>query len=320
LKLTLALLVLACGFCAAQPNKKVEDSPLSSSDSLSIFRLIDSLMNLENEPLPSQFALRVGYNSNVNAAGGPFKFDEFGVTTRAAYYHKSGAFADVSGYLSNQYNPAYYLTITSVGYMNSSLKNWSFLVEYSRNIYHLEKESVPISIIYTYNDNYSSQSFRNTFNAGVFYQWKNLNLKVDYSLLTGDRTGHRSNPTLSYTFRKNKWLGLDRITFMPTASVLIGVEQVIFYEQLYKTRLEAIMRLRRGLPLFSEELKDEFGIMNYAIRLPIYLTKKNWVFSATYTYNFPKRLPGETATIENGGNLSLAVTRYFDVMSVRKKN
>jgi hypothetical protein len=303
--------------CIAQNSRSPEDE-LTQSDSLAIFQLLDSLINLESIPLSSQFALRVGYNSNINARGGAFNLDELGITTQAAFYHKSGLFLDASGYWSNQYNPVYYLTIASAGYMNYSFRNWSFLVEYNRYLYHLPKEDVPVSIIYTYNDNYSSQSFRNSFVAALFYQWRNLNIKFDYSALTGDRTGHRFNPTLSYNFRKNKWLGFDRLSIIPTFSVLLGVEQVLYYRQLFSSRLEALFRLRRNLPLFSEELQNEFGVMNYAIRFPINILKNNWGFRLSYSYNFPKRLPGETAIIEDGGSLSLSAVRYLE-LKPRKK-
>jgi hypothetical protein len=76
--------------------------------------------------------------------------------------------------------------------------------------------------------------------------------------------------------------------------------------------------LRRNLPLFSEELQNEFGVMNYAIRFPINILKNNWGFSLSYSYNFPKRLPGETAIIEDGGSLSLSAVRYLE-LKPRKK-
>ena len=305
--------------CLAQTKHSFEDEYLSQSDSLAIFQLLDSLISLEPVLVNSQFAIRVGYTSNINATGNPFKLNELGITTRAAYYHRSGLFLDFSSYWSNQENsPAYYLTIASAGFMSYSLKNWSFLIEYSRYLYNLPKEDVPVSIIYTYNDNYSSQSFRNSFTGGVFYQWKNINLKLDYSALTGDRAGHRFNPAFSYNFKKRDWLGFDRVSFLPSFSLLLGVEQVPYYRQLYRSVLDARLRLSQGLPLFSEELRNEFGVMNYAIRFPINLSKNNWGFNFSYTYNFPQRLPGETAIIEDGGSLSISIVRYIEIKSRKK--
>jgi hypothetical protein len=137
-------------------------------------------------------------------------------------------------------------------------------------------------------------------------------------VLTGDRTGHRFNPTVSYNFKKTGWLGFDRISFLPTFSVLLGIEQVPYYRHLYSSPLEARFRLSRGLPLFSEELKNEFGAMNYAIRFPFILSNNNWGFNFSYAYNFPQRLPGETAVIEDGGSLAFSIVRYFEIKSRKK--
>lgn len=270
-------------------------------------------MNMEPEKENSQLAFRASYGSNINAKGYPFELGEFGAITSAAFYHKSGFFADATGYWSNQYDPGYYLTVASAGYMSTALKKWSFLIEYNRYFYHIEQETLPVSIIYTYNDNYSSQSFKNCFAGGIYFEHLNFIFKFGYSLYTGDRTGHRFNPTLSYSFEKRNWHGIDRISILPTFSVLMGIEQIPYYKKLFQSRLEAIYRIRRGLPLYSEELSSEFGVMNYALRLPISISHKNWSFMLSYTYNFPKRLPGESASISDGGSLSINVVRYIDL-------
>ena len=303
----------------AQDTLSLKDEPLTSTDSLAIFQLLDSLINMESLPVNSQFAIRTGYTSNINARTGAFNLSEFGATTRVAFYHKSGIFADVGGFWSNQYSPEYYLTIPSIGYMNYSLKNWSFLIEYSRYIYNLSYANGPISIIYTYNDNYASQSFKNSFTAGIFYQWRNLNLKFDYSLLTGSRTGHTFNPTIFFTLKKNNLLGLDKIYFAPTLSILLGIERMTDLIPLFKNQAEFRFLIRNGINPYRKEYHYEFGVMNYGIRFPLSLTKGNWGLMLSYTYNFPKNLPGEIAIIENGGSLSFSVVRYLEIKG-RKKN
>jgi hypothetical protein len=305
------LLLFIPSLCFCQSSK--DELLLTSADSLSIFELIDSLITMEPEKGASQLALRAGYSSNINALSGPIRLDEFGLSTKATYYHKSGAFIEAAGYLSNQYSPNYYLTIASLGYMNYNLNKWSLLIEYSRFFYHTEEEEIPVSVIYTYNDTYSSQSFRNAFSAAVFFQDKFFNFKLDYILLTGDRTGHRFSPLLFYSFEKSNWLGFDKICIYPTFSILWGIEQVPYYEKLYRNRLEAIYRIRNQLPLFEEKLKDEFGVMNYALRLPLTIREKKWSWTISYNYNFPQILPGETATIADGGNLTFSVVRYIEL-------
>src|SRR5689334_20811477 len=92
------------------------DSLYTADDSLSIFALIDSLLTLEKD-MGSQLALRMGYNSNVLSAGRTLGINNFGLAPGVSYYHKSGAYADVSTYWSKDFHPSWYLTIASVGYM-----------------------------------------------------------------------------------------------------------------------------------------------------------------------------------------------------------
>ena len=302
----------------AQSTSTPED-PLTQADSLAIFELLDSLINLESISLPSQFAVRVGYNSNINAKNGAFYLYEFGITTRAAFYHKSGAFIDVTGYLSNQYQSAYYLTTPSIGYMNYDLKHWSFLIEYGHNIYNIKSKS---DIITNSNTNYISQDFTDLFTGGIFYQWKKLNLKIDYTLLTGLRTAHRFNPALYFNIARNRWLGFDRITITPTIAFLFGIQkqEYSYYQKLYASPLEAIFRVRHNLPLFqlvSEEYNWS-GLMNYSFRLPINFTKGSWGISLTYVYNIPTKIPEEIAVSEPGGSLYLSAVRYIEVKPHKK--
>ena len=276
------------------------DSLLTSADSLSIFQLIDSLIsNIEPEKEKSQIAVRAGYNSNITATGRPFELGQFGVSTGTAFYHKTGLFADVSGYWSNQYDPSYFLTVASIGYIHSKLEKWSFMTEYSRYLYHLS-------------DNYTTVSYTNNFMLTSFFEHKHLSLRFDYSLYTGKKTGHRFNPIISINLEKKNWQGVKKISLYPSFSLLLGIEQVQSYLPLFRNRLEAIYRIRHGLPLFSKLISNEFGAMNYAFSAPLNISLKNWGFIVNYTYNIPHRLPGEVTNLSNGGYLSFSMIRYIN--------
>lgn len=108
--------------------KLVSDSVLTSIDSLSIFRLMDSLIQSIEEPeeVSNQLAIRTGYNSNFNGYSNTAGLNEYGLSSGISFYHKSGLFADISGYASNEFDPFYYQTMASVGYMSASLKKFSF--------------------------------------------------------------------------------------------------------------------------------------------------------------------------------------------------
>src|SRR5688572_708531 len=70
-----------------------QDSLLTYEDSLSIFSLIDSLLQLENES-GSILSLRLGYNSNVLSTGRTLGIENFGLAPGISYYHRTGLYAD----------------------------------------------------------------------------------------------------------------------------------------------------------------------------------------------------------------------------------
>ncbi len=245
-------------------------------------------------------AIRAGYNSNIVATGRPFELGQFGISAGAAFYHKSGLFVDASGYWSNEYDPAYFLTVASVGYMKTGFKGWSWLVEYSRYFYNLS-------------DQYASVSYTNNFTSTTLFEHKLLNLRFDYSLYTGEKTGHRFTPTVSLNFEKRNWRGIRKISLYPSVSTMFGIEQVRYFRPLFRNRLERIFRDNNNLPLYTEEFTNEFGIMNYAFNAPLSVFYKNWGFLMSYTYNIPRRLTYEETNLTNSGYLSFSVVRYFDV-------
>lgn len=300
------LLILMPFWCIAQnkaPKLPVE-SDLSSLDSLSIFQLLDSLMNMEPEEAKSQWAMRAGYNSNITATGRPFELGLFGISGGSTFYHKSGIFIDATGYWSMEYDPSYFLTVASLGYMKTDLKAWSLVAEYSRYFYDLS-------------DDYGEVSYKNNFTATALFEHKQLNVRFDYSLYSGSKIGHRFTPTLSLNFAKRNWRKLKKISFYPTASVMFGIEELpTQYIPQFTNRLDALFRIRNGLPLFAEVNETAFGVMNYALNAPFTVALKSWSFTLSYAYNIPKNLPGETGVFSNSGLFSFTSVYYFDA---RKK-
>ncbi len=274
---------------------------LTSTDSLHIFLMLDSLMQAADFPKlesESQLGLRTGYNSNITATGRPFAFGNYGLSGGLTYLHKSGLFGDVSSYYSNQYKPSLFLTTTTVGYLLSTKKNLSLSTEYSHYFYNLTDTAY---VAYT-----------NSAGMTGFFNKKYFNLRLDYTLYFGSKTGHRLNPSIGLTFRKNNILGSSRLLFYPMISVLLGVETISTYKAYTTNRLQIIYRIRHGLPLFYEQKKNVSGIMNYSLTLPVSITFKTWILAISYTYNIPKSLAGETLTLTSGGYFAGSVTKYLN--------
>ena len=278
----------------------------TAEDSLEIFDLIDSLLLADPSLLKiedkSLMAVRFGYNSNITSDNRTFNIEQFGLAPGLSYYHKSGAYVDATTYWSNSYNPSFYLTVASGGYLHTFSKHYSILAEYSHYFYNQPSDST-VSIPYT-----------NNIGVSNYFELKPFMFRFDYYLYFGERSAHRLMPSIGLNLVKRNFLGFDRIMFFPAFSVLFGSEQITTYG-LYPNTLLRVLWNRthpnRKLPLYYEEHNTEFGVMNYGFTFPISFTKKNWSFLISYAYNVPKALPGETLSLSNTGYLSFSITRYF---------
>lgn len=275
---------------------------LTESDSLSIFYLIDSLLTLEELNASSQLAFRFSYNSNVLWAGRTLGIDNFGLAPGVSYYHKSGLFTDVSTYWSKDFEPNFYLTTFSVGYMHTFSSRFSFITSYDHYFYNLAENYIPYS---------------NAFTISPFLDFKPVTLRVDYYYYFGKESTHRVMPSISLSLQKKNFLNLDKVSVIPSVYMLLGNETIteIILPSTREEWIAALLRLRKGQPWYIINSENVFGIMNYSLMMPLYIKYKDWNFSLTYTYNIPKALPGETLVISNSSFLSASVAYFLDLKS-----
>jgi len=265
------------------------DAAMTFEDSLSIFNLIDSLLQY-GDVGGSQVALRLGYNSNVLSAGRTLGIQNFGLSTGVSYYHKSGFYGDVSGFWSKDFDPSYYLTTATLGYMYSFSGKFSVMAGYDHYFYNLRKEDEFIP-------------YKNTLSVTPILQLKPLLFTFTYSYYFGDDRVHRLMPSLSVVLEKRKlFKKIERIAISPTFYLLMGNETLTELEFVF----EGLRYYRQYGSWYSvvEKNTNVFGIMNYAITVPLNVTLKRWSFSFVYTYNIPKALPGEPLTISESSYLS----------------
>ena len=245
------------------------------------------------------------YNSNIVSDNRTFNIAQFGLAPGISYYHKSGAYADVTTYWSQEYKPNLYLSVASGGYLFTTKKFYSVLAEYSHYFYNQPSDST-IYIPYTNNVGISN-----------YLDFKPVIVRLDYFFYFGDKTAHRIMPNVGVNLVKRKWLGFDRISFYPNTGILFGSEEIsefYFYSDLL-ARFRYNLTHAIKLPYSYESIHTEFGVMNYSFSAPITLTKKDWVFLINYTYNIPKSLPGEDLSLQNTGYLSFSITRYISFKS-----
>jgi hypothetical protein len=301
--------ILSFSTCVNAQEKEALLAPdttaLSSLDSLSIFNLIDSLLMLDDLNR-SQLGIRMGYNSNVLSAGRTLGIENFGLSPGISYFHRSGLYADASAYYSKDFDPSYYLTVASLGYMNDMTKNFSFMLGYDRYFYNLEGNYLP---------------YTNTVSITPIVNFEPGSFSATYSFYFGDQYAHRILPCLNFTLEKRRIWKIDRIAIIPTVYALLGNEVITTIEYLpAETRRQ---RLRNKV-LYGTEYpylqtdKSIFGIMNYAFSVPLRININQWSLSVTYTYNIPKALPGEIFTLSESTFLSGSLMYLIELRRNKK--
>jgi hypothetical protein len=262
--------------------------------------LIDSLLTLDELSDYSQLAFRLGYNSNVLWAGRTLGIDQFGLAPGISYYHKSGLFADASFFWSKDFEPNYYLTILSAGYMHTFSRHFSAMASYDRYFYNLEDEYIP---------------YNNAVTLSPLLEFYPANIRVDYTYYFGERSVHRVMPSIGVSLEKSNLFKIDKVSFMPSVFMLMGNET--FSEIIFPTTraewVAAYIRVRQGLTWYRIETRNVFGVMNYAIMLPLNVRHKQMNFSFSYTYNIPKALPGETLTLAESSFLSASLSWFINL-------
>ncbi|NBW38905.1 MAG: hypothetical protein EBR30_28600 [Cytophagia bacterium] len=279
---------------------------LISGDSLSVFALIDSLLNAGIDD-QSQLAFRLGYNSNVIAAGRTLGIENFGLAPGISYYHKSGLFADVSGFWSKDFDPSYYLTIASAGYSKVVSKKFSVMATYDRYFYNTNTE-----------DAYIPYKNAASLNGSFDHRW--LNTGLTYSFYFGDKTVQRIVPSVGATFEIKRKALIKRVAILPTFYLLLGDE--IFYSTevlIPRTRQEALYNFRRYGKVFPTIVteKRELGLMNYSFTLPLSISIGKTNLLITYVYSIPKALPSETLTFSESSFITASLS-WLPVFKPRK--
>jgi hypothetical protein len=271
------------------------------NDSSSLLSILDDIMN--EDYLKSQLIIRAGYNSNITNAGRNFGIQQYGLNAGIAFYHKTGLFADVSGYYNSDQDPKYNTTITSAGYMGIFGPKWNYYLSYDHFFYSEPQQEVDYVISYP---------LTNSLNASTNILFNNFNVGIDYSFMFGEETAHRTRLNLSYYLSFKNVGFIDRINFNPNLSMLAGnanVTSLVFNQEIARNNSRTLIE-KIGLQQFrhlynnnrellktllsEEQTTNTFGIMNYSIFVPVSFNIKKTTLLLNYSLNFPIALPGET--------------------------
>ena len=201
-------------------------------DSLSIFNLIDSLFELDPTSR-SELNLRFGFTSSVTSAGRDYNLDQQGYNSGIGYYHRSGAYGDLSGYWSSDISPNYNPTILSVGYLGDLSRKFSYSFDYEHWFFNPKDTSL--------------NSLTNSVGTSLSYDFKIGYVNLDYSYLWGAESSHRFIGNLTGNLQLGSWWVFSSVSFYPTFTILYG-NSTITQQRITRQQLtDAQIRRLQGL-------------------------------------------------------------------------
>ena len=276
-----------------------------AADSLDILDLIDSLLSTDLRF--SQLSLRFGYTSDITYAGRNFGIQQYGFGTGISYYHKTGFFADVSGFWNSNIKPSYNPTIATLGYLGTFTNKWTYTLSFDHFFYN----EIDEDLIY--------YPITNSVNASTYLELGKLTLAGEYSYLFGEEDAHRVRGNIMLNLTASILLGSSYVYQINPIYPIINLQtrydiRQIMFDQYGESEIRQLWRNNRERYIEIEKLtysqnKDQlidyeiisnnvFGIMNYTLSAPCYFYIDNFTFAFSYHFNIPIALPGEDLTIE----------------------
>lgn len=295
----------AQGSLAASSDSTVSDLLLEDLDTLALFQLIDSLIELESIR-SSQFSLHIGYTSEVSNAGRTLDIRQYGFNPGISYFHKSGLYADVTGFWNSDLDPHYDLTLVSLGYIGFLSPKLSYSVSYDHSFF--TDTDIDLDFPDWVVDMLLPPILNNSISAGMVLDFGAIETGIDYSWLFNKESAHRAQWRLNGDLKKHGWLGVDKITLRPAFEVLFGNADVISVT----FSREALIQNRFPFLIDND---NQFGLMNYRFRMPLGVVKRPFQFIVEYNYNIPVALPGEDFEYPNNSFFSLDLYYNFSIGS-----
>ncbi len=314
-KLLIITLIIASFITQAQTLEELEAELAlleSELDSLGVMDLmdlefLDSLLSLEEKE--TELNIGFGYSSQVVTAGQTLGIDQYGLTPSLSFYHKSGLFADYTGFFNSDADPQYFLHNASVGYMGTLGKSWSYSASYMKQFY--EETSNPLE---------------HSFNFSGTYSLKKFSASLAYSRYFGEQSSNLLMPSVSMFINKPDFLFLKSISIFPIVSLSYANPNLLyasFTERYIKgvwlqestvnlTDTEVFFLFSTNIPerianryydgrrlkmagalLESVDFTENtrFGLTSTAFSLPVIMEfNERFTVTLSYTYIIPERL------------------------------
>lgn len=280
----LLILLFFLGIHTSINAQTASEKHISMSDS-EMDNLIDSL--LMDKPT-SEFNIGIGYQNRTLFAGRDLGIKQWNSVINASYYHWSGLYADLSGFLYGQSSPKLQMTALSLGYMKDITDDFSVSADIGKMIETNPDPNFPNQLPY-----WTSLSL--SYNINKFMP------NADYTLFLGNETAKRLRLGISY-YQSYKEVGfLDRISLSPRITTIFGNQDITYAQywaggSLYTTDSataivrnpfnQKLTRLGKRLQALQNSSQSYFGLMAVDVVMGISAIKNN--FRLTFTPHLVK--------------------------------
>lgn len=260
---------------------KAQRSEVEMADQLREARL-DSILNaviFDDDNLSYLFGLkknfqflywRSNFDTRTFYAGREIGTEQYNLSGQLYYMHSKGIYAGISGAWYSQLDPGYRTTVLTLGYSKGLKKKQFFRYRISYDYFIFNNDDPDYEPLYN-----------SGLNAGITFKSKNLGTRMNYYLLLGKETGS-SFSWDAYSYINLVRLGTyDKIRMEPQVLLYFGSEAVEY--QLNETLVDPLTNI-----IYDSYYKDEFGLLNIQLQLPLKIKYKSFDFGAAWIYNFPQ--------------------------------
>jgi hypothetical protein len=232
--------------------------------------------------------MRTSYDSRTFYAGREIGENMYNMGGQLYYLHSKGLFAGLAGAWYNQLDPAYRITVLSLGYSKGLKKKkfFRYRASFDYFLYHnMEPDFDP--------------TYTSGLNLGTTFKIKSLGSRINGSFLLGKEIGTNLSVDFYSHITLVKLNKYNKIRFEPELSFYFGSETV------ESDRYNIFGGAADELPL-DTYYQDVFGLMNTQLELPIQLTFKGFDVEFSWIHNFPRSLdPGLAYPQNSFFNLSV---------------
>ncbi|HZL11183.1 MAG TPA: hypothetical protein VFC65_14430 [Prolixibacteraceae bacterium] len=269
------LIIISSSVLTAQKTEIVEklrEDRIDSLLNLVIFNE-DDLSYLFNLKKNYQFLYaRTSYNTKTFFAGREIGKNQYNLSAQLFYLHSSGIHAGISGAWYSQLDPGYRTTVLSLGYSKGLKKLKFFRYRLSYDYFLFNDDDPNYKPLYT-----------SSLNTGITLKTKNTGTRANLSVLLGQETGTQFTWDFYSYINLIKLGNYDKIRLEPEVSLYFGSETV--EHQLNEVLIDPLTNIE-----YDSYYKDEFGLLNIQLEIPISINFKSFDLEAAWIYNFPQTM------------------------------